>query len=204
MLSIVESKRKKKILLLDTFRYTQDKIVNTTVYWKCEDRSCPGRAIQYGSDQPDSIHPIFGTTESLQQLSTCDNTHLFMDGTFKSCPRPFYQLYTIHSINDDLSTPKLYTLLPDKKGSTYISLLNGIQNLFHMNNICINSKYITIDFEQAAINAITLVFPNATVKGCNFHFNKCMYTKLQELGFQSSFINAKSSDPDEINIRTLY
>ncbi|CAF0843312.1 unnamed protein product [Didymodactylos carnosus] len=70
----------------------------------------------------DSIHPIFGTTESLQQLSTCDNTHLFMDGTFKSCPRPFYQLYTIHSINDDLSTPKLYTLLPDKKGSTYISI----------------------------------------------------------------------------------
>ncbi|CAF4510547.1 unnamed protein product, partial [Didymodactylos carnosus] len=113
----------------------------------------------------DSIHPIFGTTESLQQLSTCDNTHLFMDEAFKSCPRPFYQLYTIHSINDDLSTPKLYSLLPDKKGSTYISLLNGIQNLFHMNNIYINPKYITIDFEQAAINAITLVFPNATIKG---------------------------------------
>ncbi|CAF1371580.1 unnamed protein product, partial [Didymodactylos carnosus] len=148
----------------DTFRYIQDKIVNTTVYWKCEDRSYPGRAIQYGLDQPNSIHPVFGTTESLQQLSTCDNTHLFMDATFKSCPRPFYQLYTIHSINDALSTPKLYTLLPDKKGSTYISLLNGIQNLFHMNNICINPT----------------------------------------MGFQPSFINAKSSDPDEINIRTLY
>ncbi|CAF1116100.1 unnamed protein product [Didymodactylos carnosus] len=52
MLSIAESKPKKPMLLLDTFRYTQDKIVNTTVYWKCEDRSCPGRAIQYGSDPP--------------------------------------------------------------------------------------------------------------------------------------------------------
>ncbi|CAF0924294.1 unnamed protein product [Didymodactylos carnosus] len=56
MLSIVESKRKKQILLLDTFRYTEDKIVNTTVYCKCEDCSCPGRAIQYGSDPPNGIN----------------------------------------------------------------------------------------------------------------------------------------------------
>jgi hypothetical protein len=73
-----------------------------------------------------------------------------------------------------------------------------------MNNICINPKFVTIDFEQAAINAIKLIFPNATIKGCNFHFNKCIYGKLQDLGFQSSFINKKSSDPGEINIRNLY
>ena len=52
MLSIVESKRNKPILSLNTFRYTQDKILNTTIYWKCENRSCPDRAIQYGSDPP--------------------------------------------------------------------------------------------------------------------------------------------------------
>ena len=39
MSSIVQSKSKKSVLLLDNFRYTQDKIVNITVYWKCEDRS---------------------------------------------------------------------------------------------------------------------------------------------------------------------
>ena len=42
------------MLLLDTFRCTQDKILSTTIYWKCENRSCPGRAIQYGSN-PTSI-----------------------------------------------------------------------------------------------------------------------------------------------------
>ena len=52
MLSIVESKRKKPTLLLDNFRYTRDKIVHTTIYWKCEIRSCPGRAIQYDSNAP--------------------------------------------------------------------------------------------------------------------------------------------------------
>ncbi|CAF1596571.1 unnamed protein product [Didymodactylos carnosus] len=39
--------------------------------------------------------PVFGTLSSLQQL--CSSDHLFMDGTFSSCPSPFYQLYTIHS-----------------------------------------------------------------------------------------------------------
>ena len=47
MLDIVESKRKKPTLLLDGFRYTQDKIFNTTIYWKCESRSRPGRALQW-------------------------------------------------------------------------------------------------------------------------------------------------------------
>ncbi|CAF1223506.1 unnamed protein product [Rotaria sordida] len=307
MLSIVESKRNKPTLLLDAFRYTRDKIFNTTIYWKCENRSCPGRAIQYGSNPPsikkphnhdgdemkykveefkmnlkrriedspqpvkkiyreelislyatapqitpftpmfhemktslytarnasyppaprtfddvniegvwsktlngeqfvfnNSKHPIFGTLESLKQLSTSDNDHLFFDGTFKSCPNPFYQLYSVHSVNGELSTPKLYTLLPDKKGPTYISIFNIILNLCHMNNICLNPKFVTIDFEQAAINAIKLIFPNATIKGCNFHFNKCIYTKLQDLGFQSAFISNKSSDINEINIRNLY
>ncbi len=47
MPSIIESKRNKPALLLDSFRYTQDEILNTTIYWKCENRLCPGRAIQF-------------------------------------------------------------------------------------------------------------------------------------------------------------
>ncbi|CAF4172513.1 unnamed protein product [Rotaria sp. Silwood2] len=50
MLCIVKSNRNKPTLLLDTFRCIQDNILNTTVYWKCENRSCPGRAIQYSSN----------------------------------------------------------------------------------------------------------------------------------------------------------
>jgi hypothetical protein len=48
---IVQSKRNKPILLLDNFRYIQDKIVSRTISWKCEDHSCPVRAIQYGENQ---------------------------------------------------------------------------------------------------------------------------------------------------------
>ena len=30
---------------------------------------------------------------------------------------------------------------------------------------------------------VKLIFPNAIIKGCHFHFNKCIYTKLQDLGY---------------------
>ena len=59
MLSIVQSKRNKPMLLLDTFRYTQDKILSTTIYWKCENRSCSVRAIQYDSN-PSSMKKRHG------------------------------------------------------------------------------------------------------------------------------------------------
>ena len=124
-----------------------------------------------------SKHLIFGTFESLKQLSKSDDDHLFFDGTFKSCANPFSQLYSVHSVNSELSTPKLYTLLPDKKGRRYISIFNSILNLCHMNNISLNPKFITIDFEQTAILAVKLIFPNAIIKGCNFHSNKCIYIK---------------------------
>ena len=97
--------------------------------------------------------------------------------TFKSYPNPFYQLYSVRLVNSELSTPKLYTLLPDKKGPTYISIFNIILNLCHMNNISFNPKFITIDLEQGAILAVKLIFPNAIIKGWNFHFNKRIYTK---------------------------
>ena len=73
-----------------------------------------------------------------------------------------------------------------------------------MTDICLNPKFITIDFEQVAIIAVKLIFSNAIIKGCHFHFSKCIYTKLQDLRFSSAFINKKSSDINEINIRNLY
>ena len=73
-----------------------------------------------------------------------------------------------------------------------------------MNNICLNPKFITINFEQTAILAVKLIFLNAIINECNFHFNKCIYTKLQDLGFQPAFINKTSNDINEINIRNLY
>lgn len=39
---------------------------------------------------------------------------IFVDGTFKSCPKYFYQLYSVHSSKNGNYVPVLFVLLPSK------------------------------------------------------------------------------------------
>ena len=41
------------------------------------------------------------------------------DGTFKCSPIIYYQLYTLHTQNKDISAPRLFALLPNKIEATY-------------------------------------------------------------------------------------
>ena len=134
----------------------------------------------------------------------CTADHLFLDGTFKSCPAPFCQLYTIHIRSSVLRSTihVLYSLLPNKTKLTYTSFFNEVRNAAIKNDLILNPKFITIDFEQSAINALKHVFPNVTIKGCNFHYNQCLFRKLQELGLQQTYY--ASSDEDSKSVKTLY
>lgn len=61
---------------------------------------------------------MFATDENLQILKSCK---LWMaDGTFKSVPAIWHQLYTIHGYvtQQNTSIPLIYILLPDKKKRT--------------------------------------------------------------------------------------
>ena len=51
--------------------------------------------VDTGPDDPQRII-IIAAKQSLQRLANAD--HWFMDGTFKSCPEHFYQLYSIHAM----------------------------------------------------------------------------------------------------------
>ena len=153
----------------------------------------------------DQVNPRFisvGTLESLRMLCTAD--HLFLDGTFKSYPAPFCQLYTIHIRSSVLRSaiPVLYSLLPNKTKLTYISFFNEVRNVAIKNNLILNPKFITIDFEQGTINALKHVFSNVTIKGCNFRYNQCLFKKLQELGLQQAYY--ASSDDDSKSVKALY
>ena len=72
---------------------------------------------------------VFGTDDSLRRL--CASDIVSMDGTFKVCPRVFYQFYVIHSHMYGTVLPELFCLLPDKKAATYHHLLSlpSVQNV---------------------------------------------------------------------------
>lgn len=53
---------------------------------------------------------IFSTEESFERCVKA--RHVCFDGTFKVCPHPFYQLYTIHAYIGDSCLPLIYVSTP--------------------------------------------------------------------------------------------
>ncbi|KAG5897272.1 hypothetical protein JTB14_011438 [Gonioctena quinquepunctata] len=77
-------------------------------------------------------------------------------------------LYTLHldfgSGKEGINIiPAVYSPLPGKKTQTY-------------------ERFIKIDFEEAVIMAIKRILPNVKIAGCNFHFNQCLWRKVQSIG----------------------
>lgn len=105
--------------------------------------------------------------------------HILCDGTFKSCPKPFKQLYSIHGYSEKNKsvTPIIFCLLPDKRQETYEILFRLIKSVFPV----WKPLKVTMDYEQTAMNAVAKVFSGIKIKGCYFHFNRCLIRKAKKL-----------------------
>ena len=63
----------------------------------------------HGEHDKRLVIAMFSTREA---FTTCvKSKHVCFDGTFKVCPRPFHQLYTIHAYVGDNCLPLIYVLL---------------------------------------------------------------------------------------------
>ena len=70
-----------------------------------------------------------------------------MDGTFKVCPRLFYQLYIIHShMYGTVVLPELFCLLPDKKVSTYHRLFTLLLTKCGDLDLTLDPRTAIVDF----------------------------------------------------------
>lgn len=148
----------------------------------------------YDSGKSENRILIFSTTRNLQLLAR--SKHWYADGTYKTVPHLFQQLYTIHGLHNQISIPLVYALLPSKTEECYIRFLRALKNLEH----AVNPSTIMIDFERAMVNAITVEFPAAIHRGCFFHFCQCLYRNIQSNGLKKRY----DSDPEfAIKIRML-
>lgn len=129
---------------------------------------------------------IFSTKDNLAYLQEADN--IYMDGTFKTVPMLFYQLYTVHAIINEESIPLVYALLPDKSKDTYIKLISALKGLAPS----LKPQSVLIDFELAMIGAIKQEFPNTSIQGCFFHFSQAIYRKIQAAGLREKYNTEKN------------
>ncbi|XP_054713761.1 uncharacterized protein LOC129223221 [Uloborus diversus] len=79
--------------------------------------------------------------------------------------------------------PAIFILLPDKKESTYMEVFLKLKAKYPKRN----PKLIKIDYEAAVINASKEAFPNAQVSGCSFHFNQCLWRRIQHIGLAAEY-----------------
>lgn len=132
---------------------------------------------------------IFCSPELWQQL--CNVKEYFIDATFKSCPKPFTQLLSIHgdfgSTQETINVkPLVFALMLNKKQKTYEKIFHLIQSQIAQITEDDNSKWtmsmVHCDFELAIINVIAKFFPNAEICGCYYHWCKNMWRKGKLLG----------------------
>ena len=110
----------------------------------------------------DKRNLVFGTNKNLKYL--WEASHWFLNGTFKTVPRTFSQLYTVHALINGHTVPLIYILLTDKTQATYTAVLEQLKNLINE----LTPETAMVDYEIAMINSLRTVFPQTQIKCCFF------------------------------------
>ncbi|KFD45438.1 hypothetical protein M513_13687 [Trichuris suis] len=76
-----------------------------------------------------------------------------MDGTFKTAPMVFYQIYTIHAPVGSRIFPLVYALMSGKSQALYKRLFEDLVDVAEEYELRLNPQVIMTGLQLAAINA---------------------------------------------------
>ncbi|CAF1122404.1 unnamed protein product [Brachionus calyciflorus] len=120
----------------------------------------------------------FASDMQLHILSNSKRWHV--DGTFKSCPEIFYQVFTIHCWYEEHMYKTVTFLLIGKSTSLYLKALEKLKDSCTKIGIKLDPNFIMSDFEHAILNAFKKAFPEADSKGCYFHFIQSLWKNIKD------------------------
>jgi len=124
---------------------------------------------------------VFMTKANTKLL--CDSDTIFIDWTFRTVPRPFFQLVTIHVLSRGIVVPVCFCLMAGKTIVQYRTLLSHIsQGVRTVTNRVWNPRHVICDFEQGLITALRSELPGCRVRGCYcFYFTQSLWKKVSSL-----------------------
>lgn len=181
-------KRKKRKVFIDQIKEYEDipeclKVTNNNEKFLFYDS---------GINNPDRIL-IYSTYANLNILSDCETW--LSDGTFKSVPKEYYQLYVIHAMFFKTRIPLVYIYMKSKHESVYREIFDFLKNTVKK-----EPKVLITDFEIGPASAFSSIFKHAHVFGCYFHFSQIIWRWCQKLNLSKLY---KSSEFFRLNIRKL-
>ena len=132
---------------------------------------------------------IFSTDTELTALAGCIT--IFVDGTFRTAPLPYKQVFTVHGEVNDRVINLASALLTGKTQQHYDTvfqvLVTEMRRVRPNNPIMI--RMIVSDFETAVITSVQNAFPGARVGGCYFHFVQNLWRHVQANGLSAAYNN---------------
>ena len=117
---------------------------------------------------------------------------IFIDGTFKYCPKYFYQLYSLHGCKNGNAIALVFALLPAKSEDCYIKMWDLLIAACLERNLVLQPEVFHIDFEYAMHSAILTKFPNSTISCCRFHLGQSWWRKIQAVGLSVEYKDKSS------------
>ena len=140
--------------------------------------------INFSKDNKMEKYIIFTSSMQINLLKKC--TQIFIDGTFKICPKTFYQVINIGAFLPDIDAIMPIFLIPTtgKSEVVYHEIFSDVKKILIENNINITkiTNKFMIDFEIGIQKALKNTFENILINGCYFHFVKLLWGKAKKLG----------------------
>ena len=129
---------------------------------------------------------IYATHENLLNLRQCKE--IYCDGTFRTCPRPYSQYFTIHGRYRNRVMCFVNCLMTDRNIGDYRHILETLKvKIRQITRHRWRPRKVICDFELALIAAVETELPRAQISGCYFHFNQSLWRKVQNLGLAASY-----------------
>ncbi len=107
---------------------------------------------------------------------------IFIDGTFKYCPKYFYQLYSLHGCKNGNAIGLGFALLPAKSEDCYINMWDLLIAACRERNLVLQPEVFHIDFEYAM----------HTISCCRFHLGQSWWRKIQAVGLSVEYKDKSS------------
>jgi len=103
---------------------------------------------------------------------------IYVDGTFRSAPKFFYQLFTIHGLSNGHYMPLAFFLLASKHQTSYEDVSSHTVSDAAKLGVNVFPTVVYADFETAIHSAVTTVRPGCEVKACLFHLGQSWWRTI--------------------------
>jgi len=129
---------------------------------------------------------MFGSKAGLQLMQHANSWG--SDGTFSTCPAPFFQVYVFTAELSGRSYSTIFCLLPNKKADTYRVVFEQLRIWLTKPNpvdtaIRLPELFI-VDFESPVMKEFSKRFAGVKVSGCFAHFRRNLWKQLGVKGLQ--------------------